>query len=132
MEVLCRGFRVVFKALYHPAAMTPSNLMITTFVLLVVGCSSGEGSTSDPTADTPILRSGEVIGLIQDFVSRQPGCEGNLSLIGIQTVIKQLEPEYLGDGVWKVGYVPPDDGKGILTWEVFDRTRIVRSTGALC
>lgn len=95
---------------------------------LLVACTGGGDTSSTPDAsdapDNPIFSSGEVIGLVQTFLAGQQHTA--CSVYANRLTALESPAEYTGAGVWKVGPVFAGE------WEVFERSRIVRSLGTIC
>ena len=90
-------------------------------MLMLIACSNGAEvqTPPDPTPDIPVLRDGEVLGLVQKSISDRPECDW--AFLNVQ----HMTPVYVGDGVWVVRL----QNYG---WEVFDQSKIVRAFGRTC
>jgi hypothetical protein len=96
-------------------------------MLMLIACSNGAEVQipPDPTPDTPVLREGEVIGLVQEYLSNVPE---NDTCNGVFRNVAYTTPVYVGNGVWEVtsGGIPS------FSWEVFDQSKIVHTLIGLC
>ena len=103
-------------------------------MLMLIACSNGvEVQTPPPpttppapTPDIPLLRDGEVIGLVQGYLSAIP--EDHIYPCDhIFRLAKNYTPVYVGDGVWEVMSDSASFG-----WEVFDQSKIVHTLKGPC
>ena len=87
----------------------------------MIACSNGAEvqTPPDPTPDIPVLRDGEVIGLVQKSISDRPECDS------IFPHVLRMTPVYVGDGVWEVVFAD-------YRWKVYDQSKIVRAFARTC
>jgi len=98
-------------------------------MLMLIACSNGvEVQTPPaPTPDIPVLRDGEVIGLVQERLLSIPG-NHIYPCINLAHMVANYTSAYVGDGVWEV-WSPSD---AIFGWEVFEQSKIVDTLKGPC
>ena len=95
-------------------------------MLMLIACSNGvEVQTPPaPTPDIPVLRDGEVIGLVQERLLSIPG-NHIYPCINLAHMVANYTSAYVGDGVWEVVFAD-------YRWKVYDQSKIVRAFARTC